>query len=188
MSDRGPRRWLVIAAWRCVAAAAAAKGKRPAASQALRAAARHEVVGALGDAVRRAVPEKAFKAARRHGTCLNAQGDPQKQKTQAEQCLANGAKVILLDQLDSGSGAAITKLAVEAEGAKVIDYDRLVDGSKAVVLRLVRQRQGRQAPGPGPGRRPEGEGQVRQQAVVAELNGGSPTTTRCCSRAATTRS
>ena len=60
----------------------------------------------------------------------NAQGDAQKQRSQADGCLANGAKVILLDQLDPASGAAITNVAV-AGGAKVIDYDRLVVGSKA---------------------------------------------------------
>src|SRR5207244_10960990 len=38
--------------------------------------------------------------------------------------------VILRDQIDPASGAAITNLAV-AGGAKVIDYDRLVVKSKA---------------------------------------------------------
>jgi D-xylose transport system substrate-binding protein len=61
---------------------------------------------------------------------LNAHNDPQKQKSQAQQCLAQGAKVILLDQLDPASGASITNLAVAGK-AKVIDYDRLVVGSKA---------------------------------------------------------
>src|ERR671937_809579 len=74
--------------------------------------------------------KKAFKAAGVSATVLNALGDPQKQKSQAQQCLAQGAKVILLDQLDPASGASITNLAV-GQGAKVIDYDRLVVGSKA---------------------------------------------------------
>jgi len=73
---------------------------------------------------------KAFKNAGVAGQVLNAHNDPQKQKSQAEQCLAQGAKVILLDQLDPASGASITNLAV-SRGAKVIDYDRLVVGSKA---------------------------------------------------------
>jgi D-xylose transport system substrate-binding protein len=72
----------------------------------------------------------AFKKAGVSATVVNALGSPTKQKAQAQQCLAQGAKVILLDQLDPGSGAAITNLAV-AGGAKVIDYDRLVVGSKA---------------------------------------------------------
>jgi D-xylose transport system substrate-binding protein len=61
---------------------------------------------------------------------VNAHGDAQKQTSQAEQCLAQGAKVILLDQLDPASGKSITNKA-RAGGAKVIDYDRLVVGSKA---------------------------------------------------------
>ncbi|MDQ2909485.1 MAG: substrate-binding domain-containing protein [Actinomycetota bacterium] len=72
----------------------------------------------------------AFKKAGVPAQVLNAHKDPQKQKSQAQQCLAQGAKVILLDQLDPASGASITNLAVSG-GAKVIDYDRLVVGSKA---------------------------------------------------------
>ena len=85
----------------------------------------------------------AFKKAGVPAPVLNALGDPQKQKSQAEQCLAQGAKVILLDQLDPASGSAITNLAV-SRGAKVIDYDRLVVGSKAsyyVSFDNVRRRQ-----------------------------------------------
>jgi D-xylose transport system substrate-binding protein len=72
----------------------------------------------------------AFRNAGIAATVVNAHADPQKQKSQAQQCLAQGAKVILLDQLDATSGASITNLAV-SQGAKVIDYDRLVVGSKA---------------------------------------------------------
>ena len=72
----------------------------------------------------------AFRKAGISATVVNAHNDPQKQKSQAQQCLAQGAKVILLDQLDPISGASITNLAVSG-GAKVIDYDRLVVGSKA---------------------------------------------------------
>jgi D-xylose transport system substrate-binding protein len=72
----------------------------------------------------------AFRKAGIAATVVNAHADPQKQKSQAQQCLAQGAKVILLDQLDATSGASITNLAV-SQHAKVIDYDRLVVGSKA---------------------------------------------------------
>jgi D-xylose transport system substrate-binding protein len=72
----------------------------------------------------------AFKKAGVPALILNAHKDPQKQKSQAQQCLAQGAKVALFDQLDPASGASITNLLV-AGGAKVIDYDRLVVGSKA---------------------------------------------------------
>ena len=60
----------------------------------------------------------------------NAQGDAQKQRDQADQCLANGAKVIIITQLDAGSAIAIEKAAA-AKGAKSIDYDRQVIGGKA---------------------------------------------------------
>jgi D-xylose transport system substrate-binding protein len=72
----------------------------------------------------------AFRKAGVPAQVVNAHNDPQKQRSQAEQCLARGAKVILLDQLDPASGASITNLAVSRK-AKVIDYDRLVVGSKA---------------------------------------------------------
>jgi D-xylose transport system substrate-binding protein len=72
----------------------------------------------------------AFKKANVSAQVLNALGDSQKQKSQAQQCLAKGAKVILLDQLNAASGNAITNLALQ-QHAKVIDYDRLVVGSKA---------------------------------------------------------
>jgi D-xylose transport system substrate-binding protein len=72
----------------------------------------------------------AFRKAGIPATVVNAHNDPQKQKNQAQQCLAQGAKVILLDQLDAVSGNSITNLAV-SRGAKVIDYDRLVVHSKA---------------------------------------------------------
>jgi D-xylose transport system substrate-binding protein len=72
----------------------------------------------------------AFKAANIKFSILNALGDAQKQRSQGDQCLTNGAKVVLLDALDSGTGAAIEK-AVDAKGGKSIDYDRLVLNGKA---------------------------------------------------------
>jgi D-xylose transport system substrate-binding protein len=57
-------------------------------------------------------------------TIDNAQGDPSNQQDQAEQAITNGASVLLLVNLDSGSGAAIEANAVR-QGLKVIDYDRL---------------------------------------------------------------
>jgi D-xylose transport system substrate-binding protein len=110
---------------------------------------------------------KAFKAAGVAATIVNAQGDAQKQRSQADDCLANGAKVVLLDQLDPASGAAITN-AVVAKGGKVIDYDRLVPKSKAAyyvsfdnVKVGVLQGKGLVAALKG-----------KKGAVVAELNGG----------------
>ena len=54
----------------------------------------------------------------------NAQGSASTMQTQAEAAITNGASVLIIDPLDSGSGAAIEKDAV-AKGVKVIDYDRL---------------------------------------------------------------
>jgi D-xylose transport system substrate-binding protein len=68
---------------------------------------------------------KAFKAAGVPVQVSNAQGDTQTQRTQADQAMTNGAKVLLLDALDSGTGAAIEADA-NSKGVKVIDYDRLV--------------------------------------------------------------
>jgi D-xylose transport system substrate-binding protein len=48
-------------------------------------------------------------------------------QTQAEAAITDGASVLLVDALDSGSGAAIEANAT-SKGVKVIDYDRLVQG------------------------------------------------------------
>ena len=48
-------------------------------------------------------------------------------QTQAEAAITEGASVLLVDPLDSGSGAAIEANA-EPQGVKVIDYDRLTLG------------------------------------------------------------
>ena len=74
--------------------------------------------------------DQAFTQAGIKHTITNAQGDPGTQRTQAEQALTNGAKVILLVDLDPGSGKSIIQLA-HARGAKVIDYDRLTLGGGA---------------------------------------------------------
>jgi D-xylose transport system substrate-binding protein len=66
----------------------------------------------------------AFEAAGVQYSIVNAEGDAATQIAQAEQAITNGAKVILMVNLDSGSGATIIELAREA-GVKVIDYDRL---------------------------------------------------------------
>ena len=68
--------------------------------------------------------KKAFDAAGVDAEIVNAEGDKSTQQQQAEQAITNGAKVILLVNLDSGSGAAIAANA-KSQGVKVIDYDRL---------------------------------------------------------------
>ena len=60
----------------------------------------------------------------------NAQGSASTMQTQAEADITSGASVLIVDPLDSGSGAAIEANAT-SKGLKVIDYDRLVKGGPA---------------------------------------------------------
>jgi D-xylose transport system substrate-binding protein len=77
--------------------------------------------------------QKAFEAAglkKDQISIVNAEGDAAKQATQADAALTAGASVVLLVNLDNGSGSAIEKKIV-GQGAKVIDYDRLTLGGSA---------------------------------------------------------
>jgi D-xylose transport system substrate-binding protein len=60
-------------------------------------------------------------------TIVNAEGDAGTQQSQAEQAIADGASVIVLTSLDTGSGAAIIDQAAEA-GVDVVEYDRFNTG------------------------------------------------------------
>ena len=60
-------------------------------------------------------------------TVVNAEGDATVQQSQAEQAIADGASVIVLTSLDTGSGAAIIDQANEA-GVSVLEYDRFNTG------------------------------------------------------------
>ena len=74
--------------------------------------------------------EQAFKAAGLNSDDYkidNAQGSASTMQTQAEAAITAGASVLLVDALDSGSGAAI-EAAAAAKGVRVIDYDRLTKG------------------------------------------------------------
>jgi D-xylose transport system substrate-binding protein len=112
----------------------------------------------------------AFRKAGIAATVVNAHNDAQKQKNQAQQCLAQGAKVILLDQLDPVSGASITNLAV-AGGAKVIDYDRLVVHSKASYYVSFNNPTVGKLQGKGLVAGLKAKGTYSQHPVIAELNG-----------------
>src|SRR5437660_5579426 len=61
----------------------------------------------------------------------NANQDASTQQSQAEAALTNGAKVLVLDPVDSAAAAAIADLA-KSKGVPVISYDRLITGSDAV--------------------------------------------------------
>jgi D-xylose transport system substrate-binding protein len=114
----------------------------------------------------------AFAKAHVAAQVVNALGDPQRQKSQAEGCLAKGAKVILLDQLDPASGAAITNEAV-SRGAKVIDYDRLVVGSKASYYVSFNNPTVGKLQGQGLVAALKANGKYSQHPVIAQLNGGT---------------
>jgi D-xylose transport system substrate-binding protein len=76
------------------------------------------------ETVDRPLLQKALSDGGTKPVITNAEGDKSTQQQQAEQAITNGAKVILLVNLDSGSGAAIAANA-KSQGVKVIDYDRL---------------------------------------------------------------
>ena len=73
---------------------------------------------------------KALKAAGVTYMISNALNDPQKQKAQAQACLAAGAKVVIETALDTGSAVAIEKSFTD-KGGFAIDYDRQVLGGTA---------------------------------------------------------
>lgn len=60
-------------------------------------------------------------------TIVNAEGDAPTQQSQAEQAIADGASVIVLTSIDTGSGATIIDQATEA-GVDVVEYDRFNTG------------------------------------------------------------
>jgi D-xylose transport system substrate-binding protein len=71
--------------------------------------------------------DQAFTDADVDHTIVNAEGDAQQQQAQAEQAIADGASVILLVSLDTGSGATIIDIAKDA-GVQVVEYDRFNTG------------------------------------------------------------
>ncbi len=77
--------------------------------------------------------KQAFQAAGLTDTQFkidNANGSASTMQTQAEADINAGASVLLVDPLDSGSGAAI-EASAKAAGVAVIDYDRLTKGGPA---------------------------------------------------------
>jgi len=77
--------------------------------------------------------EQAFKDAGLSSSQFkvdNAQGSATTMQTQADADITNGASVLLIDAIDSGSGAAIENSA-KAKGVATIDYDRLTLGGPA---------------------------------------------------------
>jgi D-xylose transport system substrate-binding protein len=114
----------------------------------------------------------AFKKAGVTASITNALNDPQKQKAQAQACLAAGAKVVVITNLDAGSASAIEK-SFTSKGGYAIDYDRQTAGGTASVFvtfdgKAVGQAQANIVIG---GLKKEGK--YNSKPVVAELWGGA---------------
>ncbi|AFT99332.1 sugar ABC transporter substrate-binding protein [Nocardia brasiliensis] len=74
--------------------------------------------------------QQAFDSAGVKADIQNAQGDKNAFQTIADQMMTNGASVLLMTNLDSGTGKAVIQKA-KAQGVTVIDYDRLTLGGGA---------------------------------------------------------
>jgi D-xylose transport system substrate-binding protein len=114
----------------------------------------------------------ALKASGVSAQIYNAGGDAQKQKAQADQCLGNGAKVIVEVAIDAGSAAAIEKEA-KAKGIPSIDYDRQVKGGVASIYVSFDGKAVGVLQGKGIVNGLKANGKYSQHPVVAEVNGGS---------------
>jgi D-xylose transport system substrate-binding protein len=114
----------------------------------------------------------AFKASKVSSQFFNADGDAQKQVSQANQCLGNGAKVIVEVAIDAGSAATIEKTA-KAKGVPSIDYDRQVKGGVASIYVSFDGGAVGILQGKGLVAGLRATGKYSQHPVIAELNGGS---------------
>ena len=112
--------------------------------------------------------EAAFKAAGVQYDIQNAQNDKARFQTLADQMITGGATVLLIVNLDSGTGKAVIDKA-KAQGVGVIDYDRLtLNGGASYYVSFDNVKVGTL----------QGEGLVKcltdkgaTKPVIAELNG-----------------
>ena len=120
--------------------------------------------------------EKALKKAGVTYSITNALGEPQKMVSQADACLAAGAKVALVTDIAQGTSIAIEKKFAKAGGSS-IDYDRQVIGGLAKVYVTFDGNQvGRTQATGGVIAGLKAAGKYGKKPVVAELWGG-PTDT-----------
>jgi len=113
----------------------------------------------------------AFAKAGVTASITNALGDAQKQKAQADACLAAGAKVVIETEIDAGSAAAIEK-SFTSKGGKAIDYDRQVAGGSASVYVTFDGNAVGKAQANGIVAALKASGKYSKKPVVAELWGG----------------
>jgi D-xylose transport system substrate-binding protein len=114
---------------------------------------------------------KAFRAAGVTYSIVNALNSPQTQRSQGDQCITQGAKVILVDALDSGTGASI-EAAAAAKHVKTIDYDRLVLHGKASYYVSFNNVSVGKLMGNGLVAALKANHKYSKHPVIAELNGG----------------
>jgi D-xylose transport system substrate-binding protein len=113
----------------------------------------------------------AARKARISYSIFNADNDAQRQRSQADQCLARGAKVVILVSLDFGSSLAIER-AAKARRAKVIEYDRQVVGGIGDIYISFEGKQVGVLQGRGVVAGLRAKGKYNDEPVVARLNGG----------------
>ncbi|MFF4341286.1 sugar ABC transporter substrate-binding protein [Kitasatospora sp. NPDC001540] len=113
----------------------------------------------------------AFKAAGVDYDIQNAEGDKQAFQTIADQMITGGVNVLVIVNLDSGTGKAVLDKA-KAQGVATIDYDRLTLGGSAQYYVSFDNTQVGKLQGEGLAKCLGDTG--AKNPVVAELN-GSPT-------------
>jgi D-xylose transport system substrate-binding protein len=113
----------------------------------------------------------AFKAAGVDYDIQNAQGDKQAFQTIADQMITSGVNVLVIVNLDSGTGKAVLDKA-KSQGVATIDYDRLTLGGSAQYYVSFDNTAVGKLQGQGLGKCLTDMG--AKNAVIAELN-GSPT-------------
>jgi len=101
-------------------------------------------------------------------TPQNAQKSDTTFLTDVKADITNGAKVILIDPEDPGTGVQ-AEVYAKAHGAKIVQYDRLSSGAGAV-HRDARRSDGQQRDSLHPGlqQRPQPTGEVRQDQAPQE--------------------
>jgi len=114
---------------------------------------------------------KAFKAAGVDYDIQNAQGDKQAFQTIADQMITSGVNVLVIVNLDSGTGKAVLDKA-KSQGVATIDYDRLTLGGSAQYYVSFDNTAVGKLQGEGLGKCVTAMG--IKKPIVAELN-GSPT-------------
>ena len=114
---------------------------------------------------------KALKKAKVTYSITNALQDPQKMVSQADACLAAGAKVAIVTDIAQGTSIAIEKKFAAAGGSS-IDYDRQVVGGVAKVYVSFDGKAVGAAQAKGVIKGLKAKGKYTKKAVVAELWGG----------------